>query len=64
MTQVTEVTVILKADERKYTQKFLSYEDYTVNQDDPVIMQFIEEAKKSFEGKPEQVKIRVNMEVV
>lgn len=60
---MTELTVILKDPERTYRQKFLVYEDYSPNEDDPIIRACIEEAKKSFEGEPETIQIKIHLEI-
>lgn len=60
---MNELTVILKDSERTYRHKFVIYESYTVDQDNAVIKACIEEAKKSFEGEPENVQIKIHMEV-
>lgn len=56
-----ELTVILKDEERTVKQKFLVYEDICLNRDDPVILQCIEEARKNFDGEPDDVKVRILM---
>lgn len=61
---VFELTVTLKSEERKYIQKFLIYDQISVNQKDPLILDCINEAKKSFIGEPEEIKIRINMEII
>jgi hypothetical protein len=60
---MTELTVILKDSDRTYRQKFLIYETYSMVEDDPIIMACIVEAKKSFEGDPETIQIKVHLEV-
>lgn len=60
---MTELTVILKDSDRTYRQKFLVYEDYSVKEDDPFIIACIEEAKKSFEGDPESIQIKIHLEI-
>jgi len=64
MEYYSEITVTLKAEDKKYTQVFPVYETYTANQDDPLILQCIEDAKKYFKEEPEEIKIRINIEVV
>lgn len=61
---MSELTVILKDSERTYRQKFLIYENYSVNETEPIILKCIEEAKKNFQGSPEEVTIRISMEIV
>lgn len=60
---MNELTVILKDSDRTYRQKFLIYEVYSVSDDDPVILACIEEAKKSFEGDPESIQIKIHLEI-
>lgn len=59
---MSELTVILKDSDRTYRQKFLIYEDYTMSCDDSVILMCIDEAKKNFDGEPEQIQIKIHME--
>lgn len=59
---MSELTVILKDSDRTYRQKFLIYEDYTMSCDDPVIRMCIDEAKKNFEGEPEDIQIKIHLE--
>jgi len=60
---MTELTVILKDSDRTYRQKFLIYDNYSASDNDPIILACIEEAKKSFEGEPENVQIKIHLEV-
>ena len=60
---MNELTVILKDSDRTYRQKFLIYEKYSVADDDPVIRMCIEEAMKSFEGEPENIQIKIHLEI-
>ena len=60
---MSELTVILKDSERTYRQKFLVYEDYYVNAECSVILKCIEEAKKNFQGDPEEIKIKIHLEI-
>jgi hypothetical protein len=58
-----ELTVILKDSERTYRQKFLVYENITVSIQDAHILHYIEEAKKNFQGEPEEIKIKIHLEI-
>lgn len=60
---MNELTVILKDSERTYRQKFLVYESYSVSDYDPLILKCIEEAKKNFVGEPENIQIKIHMEI-
>ena len=60
---MTELTVILKDSERTYRQKFLIYEEYTTFENDPVIFKCIEEAKRNFDGEPDDIQIKITLEI-
>ena len=60
---MSELTVILKDSERTYRQKFLVYEAYCPAHDDPLIMRCILEAKKNFDGEPEDINIKIHLEI-
>ena len=59
---MSELTVILKDSDRTYRQKFLIYEEFAVSCEDPIILSCIEEAKKNFEGEPENIQIKIHLE--
>lgn len=58
MSEVVEVKVTMKDDERSMTQKFLCYEEL---QNMEMIQQFIDEAKKNFTGDPESVIVKTTL---
>lgn len=60
---MSELTVILKDSDRTYRQKFLIYERIIVSQDDAIILACIQEAKKSFEGQPESIQVKIHLEI-
>jgi hypothetical protein len=60
---MTELTVILKDSERSYRQKFLVYETYSTDIDDPVITSCIDQASKNFEGDPDTIQIKIHLEI-
>lgn len=60
---MNELTVILKDSDRTYRQKFLIYEDYMPRDDDPVVLMCIEESKKNFEGEPENIQVKIHLEI-
>jgi hypothetical protein len=61
---VTELTVILKCEEKTYKEKFLVYESYSMSEDDPVILEYINTAKASLKSEPEEILVRVSMVVL
>lgn len=60
---MTELTVILKDSDRAYRQKFLLYDQYTASEDDPIILRCIEEAKENFQGHPENIQVKIHLEI-
>lgn len=60
---MTEITVVLKDSERTYRQKFLVYETYNVADNDPIIRDCIDEAKKNFLGVPEDIQVKIHLQV-
>lgn len=60
---MNELTVVLKDPDKTCRHNFVIYEKYEVSQDDPVILKCIEEAKKSFDGEPENVQVKIHLEI-
>lgn len=60
---MSEITVILKDDERTLRFKFLIYEEYEVNENNPVIQRCIKEALTNFVGEPDQITIKISLEI-
>jgi len=58
MSNVIEVKVTMKDEERSMTQKFLCYEEL---QDIQMIQEFVDEAKKNFTGDPENIIVKTTM---
>ena len=59
----SELTVILKDESRTYRQKFPLYSNYYAHYAEPLIQHCIEEAKKSFDGEPDDIKIKISIEI-
>jgi len=60
---MSELTVILKDSSRTYRQKFLAYENYSVHESDAYIISCIEDAKRNFDGEPENVQVKIHLEI-
>lgn len=60
---MSELTVIFKDSERTYRQKFLIYEEFNIAIHDPTIMRCIHEAKLNFQAEPEEIKIKIHLEI-
>lgn len=61
---VTEMTVILKCEEKTYKEKFLVYGDYSVNENDETVKEYVNVAKSSLKSEPEEIMIRISMVVL
>jgi len=60
---VKEITIVLKGEDKTYKQKFLSYEPVKVSSDDPEIDRCIKEAEKNFVGDPEEIQVRILLQL-
>jgi len=54
-----EVTVIIKGDESTYRQKFLCYDPITIEHGSPILKDLVEQARESYKGEVEEIKIRI-----
>jgi hypothetical protein len=60
---LSELTVIVKNEEKRQTTKHLIYEKYSVHEGDPVIRYHIDNAIKEFCGEPDDIRIKITMEI-
>jgi hypothetical protein len=60
---VSELTVIMKDEEKTLRNKSLIYEDYMVDSEDPIIRQAVEQTLKIFGAEPDSIKISITMVV-
>lgn len=60
---VSVLEVIVKDEQRRLKRDFLIYEKYEIDEEDPTIKQCIKETIDEFKGKPDNVKLRVKMEI-
>lgn len=58
---MTELTVVLKDTEQRYTKSFPCYETYTASADDPFIKACIEEAKLNLKEINEDLEVTVKI---
>jgi hypothetical protein len=54
----------MRNSEKTLRSKYLLYEPYTVNQEDPIIQGYIAKSLHEFGSEPDDVKIRINLEIV
>jgi hypothetical protein len=59
----SELSVTIKDDEKRLNKKFVLYETYTVDENDPVIQECIKETLENFDGTPDSVKVTITMEL-
>ena len=60
----TELTITIKDSEKTQKTKHLVYENYFLNDQDPVIKALIAQALQEFNAEPEAIRIRVSLEVL
>lgn len=59
----SEITITIKNVEKRLTKKFPVYEEYTVDENHPIIKGCIDETIKDFGDEPEDIAVRINLEV-
>jgi hypothetical protein len=60
---VSEITVIVKDEERNLRLKYLVYDPYAVDENDPIIKDCIDRTVAEFKGTPDSVKVKINLEI-
>ncbi len=61
---VSELTVIIKDDERTLKTKILIYDEFTVREDDPILKYHVDQALAEFAGEPTDIQVKISMEVL
>ncbi len=56
---MAEIIVRIKDSERTLTQRFMADLGFRVAPDDPTLQEYINEAIKNFNGKPEDVVVKI-----
>jgi hypothetical protein len=59
----SEISIIVKNEEKRQTTKHLVYELYTVHEEDPMIKELMHAAVKEFNAVPDKVSVKITMEV-
>ena len=59
----SEINVTIKDDEKRLSKKFLLYETYQVDEEDPTIQECIQETLKNFDGDPENIRVTITLEM-
>ena len=60
---VSELTVAIKDEEKTLRTKYLIYETYTTDENDPVIKDCIEKTLDNFNGEPTDITINIKLEL-
>lgn len=60
---VSELKVTIKDSEKKLDKKFLIYDTYTTDENDPKIKECIHETLENFDGEPENVIVNIKIEM-
>lgn len=60
---VSELTVTIKDEEKSLTKKFLVYETYTTDENDPIIKDAIDQTLKNFDAEPSNVIVKIKLEI-
>lgn len=60
---VSELKVTIKDSEKSLNKKYLIYDTYTTDENDPMIKQCIEETIENFDGEPEHVTVNIKLEM-
>ncbi len=59
MSEVKEVTVKIKGEEKNLKQKFLIYDDFAMSEHDPIIDECIRTVRNEFKGEIEGIRVSV-----
>lgn len=60
---VSELTVAIKDEEKALRTKYLIYETYTTDENDPIIKDCIEKTLANFDGEPMDIRVNIKMEI-
>jgi len=60
---VSELTVTIKDEEKTLRKKFLIYDTYQTEDNDPIIQNCIKETLENFDGEPNDVIVNIKMEI-
>jgi hypothetical protein len=57
------LTVAIKDEEKTLRTKYLIYETYTTDENDPIIKDCIEKTLANFDGEPSDIRVIINLEI-
>lgn len=58
-----ELSVTVKNEEKRQTTKHLIYDACSVSENDPIIEECINQAVKEFNAEPDDIRIKISLEV-
>ena len=61
---VSEITIVIKDEEKSLRSKYLIYETYSVDEEDPIIKDCIEKTLQNFDGEPIDIIVNIKLEVL
>jgi hypothetical protein len=59
----SELTVTVKDDEKTLRKKYLIYETFTTDEEDPIIKDRIKETLDNFDGEPDDITVNIKLEI-
>ena len=59
----SELTVIIKDEEKTLRTKYALYDEYAVNENDPIIKECIEKTLENFDGEPSNITVNIKLEI-
>lgn len=57
-----EITITIKGEESTYREKFLVYDPITIEHGSPILKDLVFQAKESYKGEVEEIKIRISFQ--
>lgn len=60
---VSEITVVVKDEEKSLRSKYLIYESYTVDENDPIIKDCLVKTLNNFDGEPIDIIVNIKIEI-
>ena len=60
---VSELTVTIKDEEKNLRTKYLIYDVYQVDENDPIIKDCIEKTLENFDGDPIDITVNIKIEI-
>lgn len=59
----SEIMVAIKDEEKTLRTKYIIYETYQADENDPIIKDCIEKTLENFDGTPDSIKVTITLEI-